>query len=721
MSDPQPPFGSQKRGLSLPAFERLAPPPTAGRLDAEIEARTSAGDVVLELHGRGGWVARAAIDRLRRAFAIETTSLTRLVAEVVLRPPDVRHLDAAFSAMAVDTRGMEGGLRPELERAYASRCAGCGGPVVVEEYIWEAEATDPSRKSYRCARCRDGRSDGRPVDVDAADLSLARGIDATAARQVLRSRFPAPASGHPLPEELVDLYPPRAQVALAAILERIETDLRAASIQAALRLAVVHIALSVSRLNGYPGRVAQPRVVNGRLRPSGSRQWRERNVWAAFEEGYRAVRDLVATLGNSGPRTPSRVGPDLRALLDGSANVALRFGEPTGPETFGPPPRPGEDPGPRPRIRPAVRLVLSQPPIHWSPDNLAFAYLASALAIGPEGAASLPLAALFGPGAREGWGRDAATLRRALSAVRPVLLPEAEAVIVLEAAGPEALVAMAVGGVGAGYQLADAVLGESGAGLSGTLRFGLPRTPAAEAGQPPRPASERSTPFQVSVVERTVSDIAVAVIQLRGEPAPFARILSEVLLGLDRAGHLRRLVGARAPLEVEPTAEEGTPAATVPRAAGLFGEAAPDAGRPVAPPPGRDEWSAAGPGPVPSAAGAPGRTVEAGPAGGPPARAPGSWEEPDPVGDPVRLTLDLVTRELRRPDHRRLLELEEGLRWLRDEQDVAAAKAPLAERLEWGVFSLLTTSGGISEASFRDRIGRLFRGPETADDELVAA
>jgi hypothetical protein len=124
---------------------------------------------------------------------------------------------------------------------------------------------------------------------------------------------------------------------------------------------------------------------------------------------------------------------------------------------------------------------------------------------------------------------------------------------------------------------------------------------------------------------------------------------------------------------------------------------------------------------VPSAAGAPGRTVEAGPAGGPPARAPGSWEEPDPVGDPVRLTLDLVTRELRRPDHRRLLELEEGLWWLRDEQDVAAAKAPLAERLEWGVFSLLTTSGGISEASFRDRIGRLFRGPETADDELVAA
>ena len=38
-------------------------------------------DVVLELHGRGGWVTRAAIDALRRSFTIETTALTRLVAD----------------------------------------------------------------------------------------------------------------------------------------------------------------------------------------------------------------------------------------------------------------------------------------------------------------------------------------------------------------------------------------------------------------------------------------------------------------------------------------------------------------------------------------------------------------------------------------------------------------------------------------------------------------
>ena len=43
---------------------------------------------------------------------------------------------------------------------------------------------------------------------------------------------PAPTADHALPGELVDLYPPRAQVALAAIIERIETEPRAPAIQA---------------------------------------------------------------------------------------------------------------------------------------------------------------------------------------------------------------------------------------------------------------------------------------------------------------------------------------------------------------------------------------------------------------------------------------------------------------------------------------------------------
>ena len=693
MADPQKLSSNLARGPRFPALERLAPVPDLAVIGAHIEARSKAGDVILELHGRGGWVTRSAIDGLRRAFTIETTALTRLVAEIVLRPPDLRHLDAAVSGIAVDARGMEGGLRAAVEASYASRCPGCGNTVTVSEFIWDAEATDPSRRSFKCSRCRDNRAEKRPIAVDPDDLYRSRSIDATVARERLRDRFPAPTAGHPLPDELVDLYPPRAQVALAAILDRIETELRAPSVQAALRLAVVHMALSVSRLNGYPGRVAGVHINAGHVRASASRQWRERNAWAAFEEGTRAVREFVQAIEVGGGRTPARVGPDLRALQDGSANVALRFGLPHGRETFGPPPRPGTEPGARPRVRPGVRLVLSQPPIHWSADNLAFAYLASSLAIGPEGAATLPLASLFGSASRSEWARDAATLQRALSAVQPVLLPNAQAVILLDSATPEGLVAAVIGGVGAGMRVDDAVLSETADGIDGTVQFGQPQSASADRDVAIHSASDRSTPFQISAVESAIAEIAVAVMQLRGEPTRFDRILGEVLIGLDHLGHLRRLVGAPRTIE-EDEADEREP--------GLFGV--------VSDTPGLGRGDELGP----ELDALDDRSQE-------PEQQGIEWVERGPVSDPVRLTLDLIRKELRKPEHPRLVELEEDLWWLRDPRDRTAAKAPLSERLEWGIFSLLTTSGGISQTSFDDRVSRLFRGPETADAELVGA
>ncbi len=685
MADPKKPSKTTGRGPRLPALERLSPVPDMALVEAEIAARTKAGDVVLELHGRGGWITRGAIDALRRSFTIETTALTRLVAEILLRPPDLRHFDAAVSGIAVDARGMEGGLRAAIEASYASRCPGCGNTVTVSEFVWKADAEDPSRRSFKCSRCRDNRAERRPIAVDPDDLYRARSVDAAAARDFLRGRFPAPVPDHPLPDELVDLYPPRAQVALAAILERIETELRSPSVQAALRLALVHMALSISRLNGYPGRVASVRISGGHVRGSNSRQWRERNVWMAFEEGVKVVRAFVQAIDGGGSRNPARVGPDLAALLDGSANVALRFGLPHGRETFGPPPRPGTEPGARPRVRPGVKLVLSQPPIHWSPDTLAYAYLASSLAIGPEGAATLPLASVFGASVKAEWARDAATLQRALSAVQPVLLPNAQTVMLLERASPEALVATVIGGVGAGMRVDDAVLGLSEAGLEGTVQFALPKGDSSGRDVAIQSSSDPSGPFQISAVESAIADIAVAVMQLRGEPTRFERILTEVLLGLDHLGHLRRLVGT--PRSVEPEEEPE-------REPGYFGLVS--------------ETSQGG---APSDD-ADSDTDE-------PVQQDIDWEDRGPASDPVKLTLDIIRRELHKPDHPRLAEIDDDLWWLREPRDLAAAKQSLSERLEWSIFSLLSTSGGITRAAFDDRVGRLFRGPETVDPELV--
>jgi hypothetical protein len=123
---------------------------------------------------------------------------------------------------------------------------------------------------------------------------------------------------------------------------------------------------------------------------------------------------------------------------------------------------------------------------------------------------------------------------------------------------------------------------------------------------------------------------------------------------------------------------------------------------------------------APSAGAAPSSDQQGGTAADPSDRAPG-WVDEVAVADPVRLTLDLITGELDRPDHPRLVEVETGRWWLRQPEDAAAARPPLGDRVEWAVFSLLSTSSGISEGAFLDRMGALFAGYDTPDEALVRA
>ena len=237
-------------GPSLPAFERIAPVPPTGLLIARIDAHTGPGDVVADLAGRGGWVARAAVDRQRRAVSIESSPLTRMLAEVVLRPPDVRHLDAAFQGMSASPRG-ESSLKVSLGDLFATRCATCGRMLVADEFTWTAQDGTPRaiRRHYRCTVCRDqrGGTEGRQGPLDPDDEARAAStVGFEEARAIARDRFAAIEPAPDLVDELLGLHTPRQLVALVAILERIEADLRAAPVLAALRLALLHAILPAS-------------------------------------------------------------------------------------------------------------------------------------------------------------------------------------------------------------------------------------------------------------------------------------------------------------------------------------------------------------------------------------------------------------------------------------------------------------------------------------------
>ncbi len=720
--DPQP-------GYSLPVFDRIAPAPPPGVVAARIELHTGPGDVVADLFGRGGWVARAALDRQRRALSLESNPLTRMLAEVVLRPPDVRHLDAAFQALAGAPR-RETSLKVSIGDQFATRCPTCDRMLVADEIIWSVDddagiagRARPVARHYRCTVCRDqrGGSELRQGPLDADDLRRAMAdVGAEAMRATLLNRFPEIPGAETLPDELLDLHTGRQLVGLGAILERIEGDLRAAPVLATLRLALLHAVLPASRLATGAGRTSALRVSSGHVRPGTGTQFRERNPWLAFEDAFRMVRGFIQRLevGASGP-IQARLGEDLRSLGEGTATTVVALAGQRGLSTLRDDPEAYGRTAPTPR----VRLVLGQPPVRPSLDRVAAAYHASAWALGREATTLLPIEALARASLRPPWSWQAVALTEALGALEPVLARDGR-VIQLVDAGVESTLAVVLGAASAGYRLLGARLADADDPAGAVVELLHPRgrlppgartrgnvgleampggagdpdvVPARGLFAPPERVDGR--PFSAADAARTVTESAVETLQARGEPARFERLLGEILVGLDRAGDLRRMTSSPG------TTTDGDVASS--------GEAATGTSDAPAPDPEADEPATGTVAPATSAP-EPGSSVPA-------SRPRRSTSDRDVPPDPVERLLGLIRDELGRPMQRRLAEIEPGLWWLADPDDLAAAAVPLADRVEWSVFSLLSTAGPISETAFFERMTTMFAGHDVPDDALVRA
>ncbi|MBF8290444.1 MAG: hypothetical protein HW391_1412 [Chloroflexi bacterium] len=341
----------------------------------------------------------------------------------------------------------------------------------------------------------------------------------------------------------------------------------------------------------------------------------------------------------------------------------------------------------------------------------------------------LPLGPLIGPAIRAPWSWQAATLRRSLTSIAPLMARDGRAVLLLEGGGPEALVAAALGGVGAGYRLVEARLAEADEELGGIVELVppgavLPPGPRDRANRPLAPTPGGSgdpefvpgpglfapperpdaRPFSHGEAARSIADTAVEVLRERGEPARYERLLGEILVGLDRAGHLRRLVALT---EALPPPGDGTPGdgtrESSPAADHSAGEAPRSDGQDAA------NRSAAG------------RSAAASDSGDASVGARVRTRPEADERDPVERVLALIHGELNRPSQNRLTEIEPGRWWLGERREREAAAVPLADRVEWATYSLLSTSGPLSEAAFYERIAGLFAGHDLPDEALVRA
>jgi hypothetical protein len=744
---------------SLPVFDRLAPPASIADIASQIEAWTRPGEVVLDLNGRGGWVARAAIAGQRRAADLESLSLTRLLADVVVRPPDVRHLDAAAQAISIRPLG-DATIEKTIEKLFASTCPVCGGPVVLESLIWEpgdgrgrsgarrgaarpagspagagsitapkaarAAAERATRREFRCVTChrQAGGPELRHAEPAPGDLALAAFTDLPdAVRDNLRKRFPTPTPDAGLPDQLVDLHTARQLLGLNAILEGIELETRSAPLMAALRLAFLYAVASAGRLNSYRGRPVTLRISRGAVRPAAARAWRERNPWLAFEEGLRTVRSFVGRLESDEKRSvAARLASDLLELQQGTSNLVLGEATPGALRRIG---LAGE------RIAHSgtpsrVRLVLGQAPLRLAGEQLAEAYHETAWALGAGAASMLPFEGLFRPvprATRRSAAEDLArSLARSLAVATPALAQNGRAVVLLDDAAPLTLVAAAIGGAAAGCRLIEARLHRSDDESPAVAVFvpptGVvapgPRTranrplppveggagdPGTIAGQGVFAAPEKlgEGPFRGPAAAQAVNDTAIELLKARGEPACFEHLLGDLLVGLDRSGQLARFARQFRP----PRADQGWDAWV-----DSEGDSPSTPGETAA---------------EPLTGAAPRAPHKAASSKVPAADETSEDEEPSELSGPVDELLALIRSELDRGTNRRVRQIEPGQYWLGSEEDRLAAAQPLADRVEWAVFSLLSSSRQMTEAAVFERTAGLFQDRDAPDGELMRA
>jgi hypothetical protein len=444
-----------------------------------------------------------------------------------------------------------------------------------------------------------------------------------------------------LVDEVLDLFTPRNLYALQVVANKIDAEFRDAPAAAVMRLALAACLLPASRLNGYPGRVASLRIMNGHVRQPASRHQREVNVWRLFEAAYLDVRATLAAMGRE--RREARFAADYEDL--GGMSAANLLWIRCRPAVVGEY-LPGE----------AVDFVLGAPPPPPTSDELSFEYLATAWLIGREAAETLRLEPLFASGGSQAGGAEAAALRHGVASSAGTLKPGGWFSALVEGEDLERVFALAVAGAASGLELRHVIHRESrSSGPAVTLHFRKPsaedRLRSAVQADPLRLGAENghlTYPELAAAMTRATVDL----LRDRGEPAGMTRIAAAVLLELSRGGLLRRVAQVRAAAASEEASAGG-------------GE----------------------------------RLERGGPA----------------------LIASLLREELSRDDHPALVRLgdaDQPLWWLRQPE---LAESPLADRIEWATYSILSTAGRLDERGFLERIYRLFPGLAAPDEELVRA
>ncbi|HEX2193807.1 MAG TPA: hypothetical protein VHK63_02460 [Candidatus Limnocylindria bacterium] len=717
-------------GLAL--LERYFPSPADNQLDAELVAFARPGDTVLDPWAGTGWTARRAIAQGMRAVAADPSPFAQLAAQAFLLAPDAGAMDAAFAQLA-SSRRVDVPLRQHVEELYATRCAACRRPVVGEQFIWPRDADAPTRKLYRCAGCDlavgGGEERVAPVDeTDLAKLGLDRPPAADAATDAATDPDlddelpPAPVGltgvdptvgpvgvlgevlgepGEPPPPPPVAADPPTGPGEGPRFASTVlpEPAPPAAAVDARRGAHYDQLRDRFPVLDGRAELVDEildlytPRNLYAlqAIATKIETEIRDTALAAAFRLALAACLlpasrlngypGRVASLRISGghvrhPASRFQREVNVWRLFESAVHdvrVALAaLGRERRPARFA---AGLEELGGVAaanvlwiRCRPAVvgqylpgdgiDMVLGSVTGPASADELSFEYLATAWLLGREAAETLRLEPLFGSASGRSDVAEATALRHAVASAAGALKPDGWFSVIVEGPNPDRAMAVAIAGAAAGLRLVHVIHRESRRSGEGiTIHM---RKPSAE--------DRLREAMQPHPLRLGADDGHLTYPEL-------AEAIDRAAVGLLRtrgepAGLTR--IAASVLLELERS--------------GLLRRLA-----------------------QPRANGGNGSEAGAAPA------------DQRMERGPAALLSTLLREELRRHDHPHLVGLgdpDRPLWWLRDPE---LADAPLADRVEWSTFSILSTAGRLDEDAFLERIYALFPGLEAPDEELVRA
>ena len=723
-------------GLAL--LERYFPSPADNQLDAELSAFGRAGDTVLDPWAGTGWTARRGIAHSMRVVAADPSPFAQLAGQAFLLAPEPAALDAAFAQLS-SSRRVDVPLKQHLEELYATRCSTCRRPVVGDQFIWPRDGDAPGRKVYHCPNCdvSVGGPQERVAPIDDADLAklgIDRPVDPEATLPVAEPAAdaeddlpPAPVglTAAPDPDDELDEDPaaPIGEVggppALSPALPDPPTGPQrsgrprfastvhpdpAPQPQIDVRQSL-HYQQLRERFPVLDGRTELVDELLDLYTPRNlyalqtiankiDAEFREPSLAAVFRVALAACLlpgsrlngypGRVASLRISGGHVRQPASRHQREVnvwrLFESAVSDVR----TAIAALGRDRRPARFAADLDelggvgaanvlwiRCRPAVvgqylppdgvDLVLGSPAPPPSVDEMSFEYLATAWLMGREAAETLRLEPLFGSAQGRGEPAEGTAMRHAMASAAGALKPGGWCNILIEGGDADRMLAVAVAGAAAELELVDVVHRESvRSGEGVTLHF---RKASAEdrlrSAMQPSPLQLGAEDGHLTYPElaAAIDRATTALLKARGEPAGLLRIGVAVLVELQRAGLLSRVSAARG----APSEDDAQDVATEP--------------------------------------------VD---------------EAPRPERGP-NLLATLLREELSRDDHPSLVRLGDADRplwWLRKPE---LSETPLADRVEWATFSVLTTAGRLDENGFLERIYALFPGLDAPDEELVRA